>query len=183
MEKAWLLWYVSDYPYKKTDKEIEPFLKLEISSGWLKKAREASLLSTRLVAQRMGIQQSAYHRLETAEIEGKLTLRNLKKCAEAMNCELVYAIRPKEKVIFSEILRKILFEAVKGKPGNILRIGYLFGRHLWDPKFRKKMGWARNTQDIAHEMTMFLKKLIDTERTTNITAVRPSSPPSRGPGA
>jgi len=47
------------------------------------------------LAKRMGIVQSSVHRLETSEADDTITLASLRRAAEALGCELQYALVPK----------------------------------------------------------------------------------------
>jgi predicted DNA-binding mobile mystery protein A len=53
-------------------------------------------MTTVQLAKRMGIQQSGATLLENRELTKKVSLDILQRAAHAMNCELVYAIVPKE---------------------------------------------------------------------------------------
>lgn len=65
-------------------------------SGWIQAIREALGMTTAQLAARMGIQQSGVTLLEKREVAKTVTLATLEKAAQAMNCELVYALVPKE---------------------------------------------------------------------------------------
>ena len=52
------------------------------------------MLSTTQLAHRLGVQQSTVVRLEQSEKRGAVTLNSLRKAAEALGCELVYAFVP-----------------------------------------------------------------------------------------
>lgn len=64
------------------------------AEGWLRTTRKALGVPPRIIYERLGITKSEYFRRERAELEGTLTLQNLKQAAQAMNCELHYAIVP-----------------------------------------------------------------------------------------
>jgi predicted DNA-binding mobile mystery protein A len=63
--------------------------------GWIKTARTALSMSGAVLSQRLGGHRSIASYLERAEMDDSITLKKLKQAAEAMNCELVYAIVPK----------------------------------------------------------------------------------------
>jgi predicted DNA-binding mobile mystery protein A len=63
--------------------------------GWLRIVREAVGLSLRAVGSRINMAPQTIHAFERREAEGTLTLRNLRKVAGAMNCEVVYFLVPK----------------------------------------------------------------------------------------
>jgi predicted DNA-binding mobile mystery protein A len=65
-------------------------------SGWIRLMREAFGMSTKQLAQRVGLDQSRVSRIENAEMEGDLKLSTLKKMAEGLNMKLVYAFVPKD---------------------------------------------------------------------------------------
>jgi predicted DNA-binding mobile mystery protein A len=64
-------------------------------SGWLASAREALGLSQRQVATKMRASGQAIQQFEHAEAEDRITLRALRRVAEAMGCDLVYVIVPR----------------------------------------------------------------------------------------
>jgi predicted DNA-binding mobile mystery protein A len=75
------------------------------SSGWIASVREALGLSLESVGRRLSTARQAIQRLEKYEASDRITLRNLRRVAEAMGCELVYAIVPKSGT-FAELAEK-----------------------------------------------------------------------------
>jgi predicted DNA-binding mobile mystery protein A len=67
-------------------------------SGWIKAIREALGMSAAYLAKRLGIVQSTVHRLETSEAEDTITLGSLRRVAEALGCELQYALVPRKTI-------------------------------------------------------------------------------------
>jgi predicted DNA-binding mobile mystery protein A len=63
--------------------------------GWLRAVREALGFSQQQIAKMMKVSQQAIVSFEKAETANRITLQNLRRFAEAMDCELVYAIVPK----------------------------------------------------------------------------------------
>lgn len=51
-------------------------------------------MTTRQYGARLGVSQPRVVLLERGEIEGSLTLDSLRRAAEALNCQLVYAVVP-----------------------------------------------------------------------------------------
>jgi len=64
--------------------------------GWINLIRTSLGLSTRKLAKRMGVNQPRVVKIESAELNETVTLKTLKKAAEAMGCKLVYGIIPQE---------------------------------------------------------------------------------------
>jgi predicted DNA-binding mobile mystery protein A len=80
-------------------KTSEPFLSLRDSprprKGWLLAMREVSGLTVREIAKRLGKAPSLVVQLEKSEAEYRITLASLRDAADALGCQLVYAIVPK----------------------------------------------------------------------------------------
>ena len=66
------------------------------SGGWIRAIRTAIGMSARQLAQRMGVSQQALSRLEGKEANDAVTLKSLRRAAEAMNCKVVYALVPED---------------------------------------------------------------------------------------
>jgi predicted DNA-binding mobile mystery protein A len=81
--------------------------------GWLRAFREALGVSQLKVAELMHVKQQSIVSFEKAEAEDRITLRNLRRVAEAMGCELVYAIVPKSGTIQELAERRARNEATK----------------------------------------------------------------------
>lgn len=63
--------------------------------GWLRAVREALGVPQSQVAKTMHVKQQSIVSFEKAEANDRITLRNLRRMADALGCELVYAIVPK----------------------------------------------------------------------------------------
>jgi predicted DNA-binding mobile mystery protein A len=76
--------------------------------GWLRTNRKALQMPVSLILQNAGIKKSELYRIEKAEIAGTLTLNKLKETAQAMGCELHYAVVPRGdvKTIIKEKARR-----------------------------------------------------------------------------
>lgn len=66
--------------------------------GWLRAVRSALGLSQQQVAKKVSMTRQSYEDLEAAEQRGAISLNSLQRAAEAMDCELVYFVVPREKV-------------------------------------------------------------------------------------
>jgi predicted DNA-binding mobile mystery protein A len=65
-------------------------------SGWLKAVREALGMTATYLAQRLGVTTSTVTRLETSEADDTISLGTLRRAAEALGCEVQYALVPKQ---------------------------------------------------------------------------------------
>ncbi|MBX6332883.1 MAG: mobile mystery protein A [Gemmatimonadaceae bacterium] len=63
--------------------------------GWIKEIRRALGMSTTQLARRLRVRQATVSGMEAREAAGTITLNSLRRAAEAMGCELVYAIVPR----------------------------------------------------------------------------------------
>jgi transcriptional regulator with XRE-family HTH domain len=67
--------------------------------GWLAEVRQASGLSTRDLAERLGIANSSVTRAEASERRDTIQLDMLRKYADAMDADLRYVILPRASVL------------------------------------------------------------------------------------
>lgn len=75
----------------------EPLLaKRPPSRGWLKEIREALGRTERQQAARLGISGSTLHKSEQSEADERISLGQLRKLADGLDCELVYALVPRK---------------------------------------------------------------------------------------
>jgi predicted DNA-binding mobile mystery protein A len=63
--------------------------------GWLKEIREALGRTERQQAERLGISGSTLHKSEQSEAQERISLGQLRKLADGLDCELVYALVPR----------------------------------------------------------------------------------------
>ena len=66
------------------------------ASGWIRTIRSALGMSMSQLANRLNLSQPRIHAIERAEVDGTITMNTLRKVAEALDCELVYAFIPRE---------------------------------------------------------------------------------------
>jgi len=65
-------------------------------AGWLKTIREALGMTATHQAKTLGVTTSTVTRLETSEADDTISLATLRRAAEALGCELRYALVPKQ---------------------------------------------------------------------------------------
>jgi len=64
--------------------------------GWVRAIREALGMTTAQLGKRIGVTQSRAVDIEKAEVAGSLTLDSLERAARALDCQLVYALVPRQ---------------------------------------------------------------------------------------
>lgn len=65
------------------------------SKGWIRAIREALGISSGELAEKMRTNRSLVVQQEKAEAEDRITLKNLRAYASALDCDLVYAFVPR----------------------------------------------------------------------------------------
>jgi len=82
------------------DRQLKPLQSFSRSSpparGWVHEVRETLGMSSRQLAQRIGVSQPTVSKLERSEEAETISLKSLRKLAEALDCTLVYALVPRE---------------------------------------------------------------------------------------
>lgn len=73
--------------------------------GWIKTVRMALCMSREQLAQRLGLTRARINQLENAEVHDAVTLRSLRDAADALGCELIYAIVPKGNSTLENIIK------------------------------------------------------------------------------
>lgn len=66
------------------------------TKGWVRAIRDGLGMSRRQLAKRLELSTSRIQRLEEDEVSGAVTVKTLRRTAEAMDCVLVYAMIPKD---------------------------------------------------------------------------------------
>lgn len=64
--------------------------------GWVKAIREALGMTAKQLAKRIGVQTPRIYEIEKSEPLGSISLDSLQRVANALECEVVYALVPKQ---------------------------------------------------------------------------------------
>lgn len=84
---------------KQLDRALEPFRAARQvsrpSKGWIRSIREALGVSSGELARRLGTSRQLPLQLEKGEAEDRITLKSLRAIANALDCELIYALVPR----------------------------------------------------------------------------------------
>lgn len=79
--------------------------------GWLRTLRLALGMSTGQLAQRLSVRQPRALQLEKGEVQETITLASLRKAADALGCDLIYALVPRQR----------LEDTVRGRADTVAR--------------------------------------------------------------
>lgn len=109
---------------RQLDKRLKGFQALSSKSprpklGWIKTLRNALSMSGQQLADRLGVMRSRVNQLENAEIHDAITLRTLKAAADALGCELVYAIVPKNNSSLEHLIERQAQQIAKERVKNV----------------------------------------------------------------
>jgi predicted DNA-binding mobile mystery protein A len=66
--------------------------------GWIRTLRKSLGMSSPQLASRMDISKSQASQMERMEMEDRITLKQLRRVANALDCDLVYALVPRQSV-------------------------------------------------------------------------------------
>lgn len=88
-------------------------------AGWIKTVRDALCMSVEQLGKRLGLSRSRITQLENAEIHDAVTLRSLKEAANAMGCEFVYAIVPRNNSTLENIIKSRAQEIANEKVARV----------------------------------------------------------------
>lgn len=83
---------------QQLDRMVQPLRALKLprpQKGWIRALREAMGVSYTELGQRLQASRSLAAQQEKAEVEDRITLKSLRACADALNCDLVYAFVPR----------------------------------------------------------------------------------------
>jgi predicted DNA-binding mobile mystery protein A len=87
------------YTYLKVsqlDRKLKDFSNTEIpQSGWINVVRNTLNITFSYIAKKLNTSPQVIKKFEQNEVEGTITINTLKKVADAMECDLVYAFVPK----------------------------------------------------------------------------------------
>jgi predicted DNA-binding mobile mystery protein A len=88
---------------RQLERALEPFLSAKDSRrpqrGWLRAIREATGIPLHQLSQRLDKSPPLVLYLEKSEADYRITLSNLRGAADALGCQLVYALVPKRGTI------------------------------------------------------------------------------------
>jgi predicted DNA-binding mobile mystery protein A len=83
---------------QQLDRMVQPLRALKLprpQKGWIRAFREAMGVSYAELGERLQASRSLAAQQEKAEVEDRITLKSLRACADALNCDLIYAFVPR----------------------------------------------------------------------------------------
>jgi predicted DNA-binding mobile mystery protein A len=94
---------------QQIDRMVQPLRALKLprpQKGWIRAFREAMGVSYTELGERLQASRSLAAQQEKAEIEDRITLKSLRACANALDCDLVYAFIPRGESVEATLARR-----------------------------------------------------------------------------
>ena len=92
-----------DLQLQQMDALLETWRAAQLSArpraGWVRAIRESLGMSAAAFARRLGMTPVGVRKLESAEASDSITLASLRKLAQALDCELQYALVPRTSLV------------------------------------------------------------------------------------
>jgi predicted DNA-binding mobile mystery protein A len=105
------------------------------AKGWLRAIREALGMSGKQFAGRLGVAPPRITALEKNEMSGSVTIKTMQQAADALECDFVYAIIPRENL--TDIVRKRALSLAAKRLGRVSHSMLLEAQQLSDVEQKK----------------------------------------------
>ncbi len=94
------------------------------SRGWVHEIRATLGLTAAQLAERMGLSQAGVSKLERREADGAVTINSLRTAADALECDLVYALVPRAGSLSAmmEARARAIATAAVGRVSHTMRL-------------------------------------------------------------
>lgn len=107
------------------------------TSGWIKALRTLLGMSSSSLARKLGIAHSGLLKLEKGELSGSISLRTLRRVANAMEADLVYAIVPRRPV--AETIRARAREVARQRVASVAKSMQLEAQGLTSEQVERRV--------------------------------------------
>jgi predicted DNA-binding mobile mystery protein A len=168
MNNQWLM-------IKQMDKQLKEWQEIGKKygaprMGWIKTLRTALSMTVEQLATRLNLSRARIAQLENAEINDAVTLRSLREAANAMDCELIYAIVPKNHSTLESIIKARAAQVAKERVARVAHSMSLEAQSVDEGLLKKQEGELSNLLTIrlnkklwsAHKKTpLKVKKIIE----------------------
>ncbi len=94
------------------DKKIQKIrFQTKPKNGWARTIRSSLMMSLPVVANKFEVSPQAIFQMEQGEIDETISLKTLRRLAEALDCELHYALIPHQKSLKKTIQKRAISKA------------------------------------------------------------------------
>ena len=112
--------------------------------GWLKEIREALGLTERQQASRVGVTGAALHKSEQSEADERISLGQLRKMADHVDCDLVYALVPRKPL--TEVVQRRAQQLANEEVRGVAHTMSLEDQRPTDERIQKQV--ARRSEEL-----------------------------------
>jgi len=116
--------------------------------GWIRTFRKALGMSGPQLAQRLGVSKAQASQMERMEVEDRITLKQLRRVAELLDCDLEYALIPRKPV--AEMVRERAGMKARQLVTKVDTQMRLEAQHLSDEYLNEQI--ERETERLMREM-------------------------------
>ncbi len=106
---------------EQLDRALKRFSALKAISpprkGWVRAIRDALGISTRQLGDRLGVNKSRITRIEQDEVGGSVTLKTMRRVANALDCVFVYGFVPRKTL--EDTLRNQAMQVAKKRMSRV----------------------------------------------------------------
>ena len=133
---------------RQIDEALVPFQRVPSPPprGWVRAIREALGMTRVQFARRLGIARPNTYRVEADEVSGSISMRRLRRAAEALDCRLVYALVPNDS-LESVVRRQAVRQAAR-------RLGRVNVSQALEASAVVNRSLERQIEDLATELTV-----------------------------
>lgn len=103
--------------------------------GWVRAIRDALGISTRQLGDRVGVSKSRITRIEQDEVGGRVTLKTMRRMADAFGCEFVYGFVPRKTL--EDALKKQAIHVAKKRMTRVAQTMVLEDQELSEKEQKK----------------------------------------------
>jgi predicted DNA-binding mobile mystery protein A len=119
---------------KQLEAKLERFRPLRETKpprkGWIRAIRDALGMTGEQLARRIGVNKQRVARIESAEIEGSITIKTMRRTAEGLDCVFVYGFVPRTSL--EETVRNRAEQVAKERMDRVSRTMQLEQQQLDD---------------------------------------------------
>lgn len=124
------------------------------SEGWIRAIRDGLGMSQRDLARRMGIAHTSVSKMELRERDGTIQLDTLSKAADALGCDLVYALVPRTALqAMVDDRRLAIFEEIVARTKHTMRLEGEDVHDLADAEWRAH--FLRQAEDLIPDAQLW----------------------------
>jgi len=140
---------------EQLDDQLRPLRRARLSApraGWVRAIRDALGMNGRQFSDRMRISRTNLGKLEDSEVRGVVSMETLRRAAEALGCDLIYALVPRDGKTLDMLVQERALEVAKAQVDRVASTMELEDQAV-SREFRK-----RETDRVAVELVRTMSR-------------------------